>query len=761
MMNKDMKIVLKQLSIFLVFGIIINAYAELPEAPRGIRIKYATADQLAVTELEKGEIVINENDVSDVRMGDGETLGGEKIGAVLDHLDINGSVSINTGKTNFFLSVALVRTNILLNGTNYFYATSSDNNSRISILLKQLLDDYKNVYLCDYPGRYVINTNYFITEYGKPFNSNILYFNLSDKSTNKFKPNLNSYIATFGLTNEVDIRGKTSIVHGNPSTAYGDYSHAEGLNTIALGNYSHSEGYFTKACELYSHAEGNITEANGSVSHTEGSNTKTYGNGSHAEGNSTKTYGDGSHAEGNSTEAHRSNSHAEGTYSLTIGDYSHAEGSYSKAYGKASHSEGEYMNIPSSNVVISCTITNDNDNFSIVKASIPITHFSLGDKIYFIWSSGIWTNVIVTNIDYSNNKIDITKFNNTSPVRQYTLNPAYLCQNIGTGGTASHSEGNNTFANGDYSHAEGIRSVANEMASFVWSGYPIITHNFVITNGIQIVFADYGYPCPSTLTQLIPNNGGFNGKEIVVSFTNDGLPFYYIDGWSTVGVNNKWISRNDDTDWTNVRIPEEYLKYPITFNIYDANTGEEITNSITITPKLYPEKYYSHGEGTFNINPVNGTDGFYIGETNLQDIISTISDKVAHEVNYTNVFVQYSEDVPSSIDLSKGNIQKLESSEAEGRELEITIPACIDKDALATLTLFVEQNWMAKDDNDEDIFIISSENIAESSWPEEQPWMEDDYENSTWKIEFESPPGTTKWYYLKATKYDYSHLDEE
>lgn len=34
-----------------------------------------------------------------------------------------------------------------------------------------------------------------------------------------------------------------------------------------------------------------------------------------------------------------------------------------------------------------------------------------------------------------------------------------------------------------------------------------------------------------------------------------------------------------------------------------------------------PSGYSSHGEGTFNINPVNGSSGFYIGETNLQTLL--------------------------------------------------------------------------------------------------------------------------------------------
>lgn len=40
---------------------------------------------------------------------------------------------------------------------------------------------------------------------------------------------------------------------------------------------------------------------------------------------------------------------------------------------------------------------------------------------------------------------------------------------------------------------------------------------------------------------------------------------------------------------------------------------------------LFP-LYYSHGKGTFNINPVSGAAGFYIGEESLADILSAKAD---------------------------------------------------------------------------------------------------------------------------------------
>ena len=49
------------------------------------------------------------------------------------------------------------------------------------------------------------------------------------------------------------------------------------------------------------------------------------------------------------------------------------------------------------------------------------------------------------------------------------------------------------------------------------------------------------------------------------------------------------------------------------------------------------EKYPSNGEGTFNINPINGVYGFYIGDKTLYQ---TISDGVAGKADTTNVYTK-------------------------------------------------------------------------------------------------------------------------
>ena len=124
----------------------------------------------------------------------------------------------------------------------------------------------------------------------------------------------------------------------------GDYSHAEGYNTVASEDYSHAEGRETDATGYYSHAEGCSSLAKGDCSHAEGHGTRALKDYSHAEGYNTVASGEYSHAEGYYTTAAGSSSvcHAEGYKTLASGRYSHAEGYSTNSYGKSSHAEGEY-----------------------------------------------------------------------------------------------------------------------------------------------------------------------------------------------------------------------------------------------------------------------------------------------------------------------------------------------------------------------------------------------------------------------------------
>ena len=122
----------------------------------------------------------------------------------------------------------------------------------------------------------------------------------------------------------------------------GDYSHAEGQDTIASGNASHAEGGNTTASGVDSHAEGNRTKASAFASHAEGSSTTASGNNSHAEGQNTIASGSASHAEGDGTEASAWLSHAEGHGTTASGNYSHVQGKFNieDKSGKYAHIVG-------------------------------------------------------------------------------------------------------------------------------------------------------------------------------------------------------------------------------------------------------------------------------------------------------------------------------------------------------------------------------------------------------------------------------------
>lgn len=135
-------------------------------------------------------------------------------------------------------------------------------------------------------------------------------------------------------------KGSFSLNRSSNYTA-GDYSFAEGYNTVASGNASHAEGRDTMATESNSHAEGSSTEATGSNSHAEGQNTTSSGIASHAEGNSTIASGHYSHAEGEETKASSKNQHVQGKYNVedSSGTYAHivGNGEYSIDNSKCSN----------------------------------------------------------------------------------------------------------------------------------------------------------------------------------------------------------------------------------------------------------------------------------------------------------------------------------------------------------------------------------------------------------------------------------------
>ena len=128
--------------------------------------------------------------------------------------------------------------------------------------------------------------------------------------------------------------GNYSVAEGLNTIASGVYSHAEGSDTTASGNYSHAEGVRTIASGNYSHAEGMNTRASGVYSHAEGSDTTASGNYSHAEGWGTIASGSNSHSQNRMTIAAKSSQTALGTYNIEDASDTTTHPSGTTSYGQ-------------------------------------------------------------------------------------------------------------------------------------------------------------------------------------------------------------------------------------------------------------------------------------------------------------------------------------------------------------------------------------------------------------------------------------------
>lgn len=143
------------------------------------------------------------------------------------------------------------------------------------------------------------------------------------------------------------------IFNSSYNTASGDYSHAEGMETVASGENAHAEGEFT--------------EASGEQAHAEGSHTIAVGFASHAEGSATTAEGSVSHTEGYYTIAGEPCSHAEGEFAVAFGEAAHAEGVFTNAYSYAQHVQGKF-NIVDDSETYAHIVGNGNDSDQLSNA---------------------------------------------------------------------------------------------------------------------------------------------------------------------------------------------------------------------------------------------------------------------------------------------------------------------------------------------------------------------------------------------------------
>ena len=147
-------------------------------------------------------------------------------------------------------------------------------------------------------------------------------------------------------------------------------------------------------------------------------------------------------------------------------------------------------------------------------------------------------------------------------------------------GYGSHAEGEGTTASGNYSHAEGSATIASGTFSHAEGEDTHATGYRSRAEGVGTEASGYGSHASGKGTTA---SGDYSHADGVSSLAND----TYSYTWSA----------------------DEFR---------------------------YDNPYPSHGEGTYNINPIGGTDGFYIGEQTLAQVIAAATSVKADKADISS-----------------------------------------------------------------------------------------------------------------------------
>lgn len=411
---------------------------------------------------------------------------------------------------------------------------------------------------------------------------------------------------------------------GNGTTANADNSHSEGVGTLTEAEGSHAEGYHTTTHNSkqqgvqrnakYSHAEGKntstwseashsegvSTSADGDGSHSEGSNTTASGSYSHSEGidNRVMTSGSGSHVEGEKNTVSGISSHAEGYSNTVAGAYSHAEGFHNTIRGSG-HAEGidntidtlaSYAHVDGRKVTANHPYSytwNGKDEpyeskgegyFSISPIG-DINGFFIGPYSFYQWMDG-YVQAIITG--YMPLDMEYWTFGSRFP-ESICGSKSFVngFTNIASASYA-HAEGKGSRAAGQYSHAEGLSTQTSALYAHAEGEETIASGTSSHSEGIKTSAENQGAHAEGNETRAAGKGSHAEGNRTIASnmyshaegtysvASND-----YAFVWSGVGNNNN--------------------------------------------------RYGSHGDSTFNVNPDKGAEGFFIGETNLVTLIGAYS----------------------------------------------------------------------------------------------------------------------------------------
>ena len=385
-------------------------------------------------------------------------------------------------------------------------------------------------------------------------------------------------------------KGYYTHAEGYGTVAYGRCSHAEGNGTKASGYDSHAEGYITKAMGQASHAEGYSTTASGQNSHAEGYYTTASGYASHAEGNYTKAFGNYSHTEGQYTTASGGYSHTEGYETTASGMYSHAEGHYMIAYGKGSHAEG------GKNSVTRSTISGEGNAIVYTGLSNPINYLNA-----IIEYNGNMAKILSVNEDGVSVIVDktlsSTALNNVDVILHYTgiatgdYSHAEGDKTIASG-YASHAEGNYTKAFGNYSHTEGINTTASGYCSHAEGYETTASNNFSHTEGSYTTASDYASHAEGNYTKA---SGIYSHAQ--GSYTTASGPCSHAEGYQTIALTNQHAQGHYNNTSVATGLPEDQESgtSPATAFVIGNGTPDSRSNAFRVTyeGKTYAKSNYN------------------------------------------------------------------------------------------------------------------------------------------------------------------------
>ena len=355
--------------------------------------------------------------------------------------------------------------------------------------------------------------------------------------------------------------GRGTHVEGYSTTAWGQGAHAEGELTVASGNASHAEGLGTIASYQFQHVEGGYNKP-GSYIHIVGNGTDN-DNRSNAhtldwDGNawfagnikiggtgyddsnakvintiSNLKDGDGigsvytsgankptvnyAFAEGYHTKAQGVYSHAEGSYSIASGQNSHAEGYSSIASGKSSHAEN---GVVGSNTTYArgtiTSISSDKKIFDIsgMDMNLPYSGFQpLGGlpKITAV-NKNFATNIITLTFEEAVDSYSVGQeirlaFDGNQAIGDFSHAEGVWTVAAEEG---SHAEGCGTFTNREYQHVQGKYNASDSSALFIiGNGYSNTRSNAItvqesgslwVSNDIKVGGTKYDNATATVLT---------------------------------------------------------------------------------------------------------------------------------------------------------------------------------------------------------------------------------------------------------------------